>query len=122
MFYIIPNASIAAEIEANSAEDAMVNFATNMDMDMNAYFRAVTPEEYAKITLETRYANYESHIKDFMKGELMDPNKFGVEDEATASDLAAEAYDLYSQGDGQTEYECIEEVYAEYARSLQEAG
>lgn len=45
-------------------------------------------------------------------------SKFGgtVKDEATALDLATEAYDLYSQGDGQTEYECIEEVYDEYVK------
>ena len=44
-FNIIPNSSCASEIEANSAEEAMEQFALGMDMDMNAYFKAVPADE-----------------------------------------------------------------------------
>jgi len=34
------------QIEAESPEDAIVQFATFMDMDMNLYFRAIPESEY----------------------------------------------------------------------------
>lgn len=44
-YNIVPNCSIAYEIEdAKSAADAMEQFATKMDLDMNTYFKAVPAE------------------------------------------------------------------------------
>ncbi len=43
-FEIIPQSLILTNLEAKSPEDAMVNFATTMDLDMNTYVKEV-PEE-----------------------------------------------------------------------------
>lgn len=40
-FYIVPNARCYETIESESAADALVDFAENMDSDMSAYFSAV---------------------------------------------------------------------------------
>ena len=40
-YKIIPNPTFETEIEAASADDAITNFATTMDTDMNQYFNAV---------------------------------------------------------------------------------
>ncbi len=48
-YYIIPNYAYAMEIQADDSHKAMEEFALQMDPDMNAYFRAVTEEEYYRI-------------------------------------------------------------------------
>lgn len=50
-YFIVPATSVAGEVEAESREDAMVDFAATMDLDMNAYFKAVTKEEMEKAEL-----------------------------------------------------------------------
>lgn len=40
-YRIVPAATEFEEIKADSPEDALIQFATNMDMDMSAYFKAV---------------------------------------------------------------------------------
>ena len=50
-YFIVPATSIAGEVEAENREDAMVDFAATMDLDMNAYFKAVTKEEMEKAEL-----------------------------------------------------------------------
>lgn len=52
-YFIVPATSIAGEVEAETREDAMVDFAATMDLDMNAYFRAVTKEEMEKALQNT---------------------------------------------------------------------
>lgn len=49
-YNIVPNAKLFETIEANSLEEAMEKFATNMDLDMNAYFKAV-PQSLALYSL-----------------------------------------------------------------------
>lgn len=44
-YNIIPLQFVAENREAKSAEDAIIDFATNMNSDMNAYFKAVPAEE-----------------------------------------------------------------------------
>lgn len=46
-YHIIPNSDEYDNIDAENREDALVKFATNMDMDMSAYFDAIEhePEE-----------------------------------------------------------------------------
>lgn len=51
------------------------------------------------------------HIKNFMQSEL--ENSFGY-DTQTAEELAELAYDEYAEGNGLTEYECIEKIAEEY--------
>lgn len=45
-FVIVPRNCEVDEVIADSAEEAIVSFAENMDSDMNAYFRAVPEKEY----------------------------------------------------------------------------
>ncbi len=44
---IIPNGNVFETIEANTPDNALVDFATKMDLDMNCYFSAV-PEGSAE--------------------------------------------------------------------------
>ena len=39
-FYILPKRVVVDETESKSAEDAIIDFATDMDSDMNQYFMA----------------------------------------------------------------------------------
>ena len=48
-YYSIPNNAYAMEIQSHDSHTAMEEFALQMDPDMNAYFRAVTEEEYYRI-------------------------------------------------------------------------
>lgn len=63
----------------------------------------LTSEELAEANAE--------FVTAFMKDTLI--NDFNLDDE-TADQLADEAYQLYCEGDGKTEYECIETVYENY--------
>lgn len=44
-FKIVPASESFETIEAENAIDALVEFATGMDLDMSAYFKAVPVEE-----------------------------------------------------------------------------
>ena len=110
-FYIVP---IEQEIAVNgsSKEDAICNFATSMDADMNIYFKALSEEEYERYKEDrTDGAAHERFVKAFMKNELIE--QFEVPGDE-AEEIAAEAYNIYAEGDGKTEYECIEEAYANW--------
>lgn len=50
----------------------------------------------------------------FMEKELI--NSYDM-DEQEAKNVAKSAYDLYCEGDGKTEYECIEQAYNEYTNT-----
>lgn len=46
-YVIIPKFDYKSEpVKASSAEDALIDFATTMDMDMNLYFEAIPENEY----------------------------------------------------------------------------
>ena len=51
-FTIIPKMFAVENREADSAENALVDFATEMDLDMGNYFKAVPSEEAAHITAQ----------------------------------------------------------------------
>ena len=51
-FIITPKTQVAARIQENNGVDAIANFATTMNMDMNAYFKAVTPDQLHEDRLE----------------------------------------------------------------------
>ena len=58
-YRIVPNGTdTVAVVEASNAEEAMVDFAQTMDLDMNAYFKAVEEPEgdnpYYDIVLKVR--------------------------------------------------------------------
>ena len=108
-YYIIPVSSFEEEIEASSPEEAMEKFAWQMDSDMNNYFKAVTKEELEEIHYNEDAEAHERFVTAFMKNTFMED--FGITDEEDAQGLAELAYDLYCEGDGKTEYECIEEIF-----------
>lgn len=47
-YVIVPRNEVAAEINATSPSDAMINFAWQMDTDMSTYFMAIPKDEYKK--------------------------------------------------------------------------
>lgn len=58
-----------------------------------------------ELTDEELFQAHTEYVKNFMRGELYNEFGFSIEE---AKQGAAIAYDKYSQGDGLTEYECIE--------------
>ena len=53
------------------------------------------------------------HVTNFMFDKLV--QDFGYE-ESVAKELAKDAYEEYCEGNGLTEYECIEEVVSKYEK------
>lgn len=56
-YKIIPNPMFETEIEAASADDAIIDFATTMDTDMNQYFNAIQTDVIDHV-LETYAKTY----------------------------------------------------------------
>ena len=111
-YYIIPNGKdIIAQIDAPDAEGAMADFVISMDTDMSAYFRAVTEQEYDEWRREQDSEAHERFVIDFMTS--VAANDFGY-NEADAACIGGKAYSIYCEGNGQTEYECIEQAVEEY--------
>ncbi len=106
-YFIVPREFID-EIECDNAQEAMEIFATTMDMDMNIYFKAVSEEQYRIDSLKKEMKTVKDNIVSFMSSEL--ESQYGMKmDEA--EEAAEEAYKLYLQGDGRTQYECIQDTY-----------
>lgn len=63
----------------------------------------LTPDEISQA--------YVQFVTDWMESALI--NDFEVP-ESLSRDLAKEAYEIYSQGDGFTEYESVEKAYDKY--------
>ncbi len=107
-YYLIPKEYVT-EINATNKQDAICEFATNMDTDMNQYFQVLTEEEYKEYKeCHTNTTGHERFVINFMEIELLE--NFDVTEE-DAHDVAVNAYDIYCKGDGKTEYECLEEAY-----------
>ena len=49
-FKIVPINEVAMEVEANTPDEAMMYFATYMDLDMSRYFKAVPAKKRRRIT------------------------------------------------------------------------
>ena len=64
----------------------------------------LSPEEISEAHTE--------HVTNFMENKFI--NDFDIQDKSMAHELAVSAYQLYCEGDGYTEYECIEKIYDEY--------
>lgn len=116
-YYIIPKFNFEAEIEATDKEDAIARFAASADAsDLNQYLQVVTKEELEEIREEmSDSAAHARFVTAFMRDELI--GQFDVPEE-DAQNVAEEAYDIYCEGNGQTEYECIEEAFAEYKKNI----
>lgn len=81
-YFIIPQNDITMEIYAETPEQALEDFAWDMDSDMNAYFKAVTEEEYELIQKEKQYVAYreqelefriedaKNHVEDLYEGRV----------------------------------------------------
>lgn len=116
-YVIVPKIEYISEaVEASSAEDAMIEFATSMDTDMNLYFQAIEADKYNEYMAKLRSQMHDEHVISFMQNELM--KSFGIKDEEKARDLAEDAYDRYCEGNGETEYECIEWAYDNYDKEM----
>ena len=109
-YVIVPLINYKSEpIEAESAEDAIVSFATTMDTNMNLYFKAISEDEYELYMNRIRGEMHEDFVTEWMKNTLMED--FDIKDEYVAGELADWAYERYCEGNGETEYECIEWAY-----------
>lgn len=109
-YVIVPILDYKSEpIEAENAEDAIISFATTMDTDMNLYFKAIPESEYESYIKRIRREIHEDFVTEWMKDVLMED--FDIKDEYVAGELADWAYARYCDGNGETEYECIEWAY-----------
>ena len=111
-FKIIPQ-EFDITVDAENAEEAIIKFATEMNTDMNIYFKAIDKNELNNIHNESDI--HDKFVTNFMKNEFIET--FGI-DANKAEELAEDAYDLYCKGDGKTEYECIEEIYDAYLEKI----
>ena len=68
-----------------------------------------------KLTKEELYEAHKEFVTNFMEQTLR--NDFSL-DLKTAKELAVLAYEKYCEGDGKTEYECIQAVYDDYMEEL----
>lgn len=64
-----------------------------------------------ELTYQEMLEAHEQVVKGFMAGTLMDD--FGL-DREEAKTFADKAYDRYCEGNGKTEYECVEWAYDQY--------
>lgn len=110
-YIIIPKDKKIGPFKASSKEEALHDFATIMDTNVSSYFEAVTEEELHTLIQEKNKKIHDQFVTDFMKGELI--NQFDLSEE-DAEDVAENAYELYCEGNGETEYECIEEAYRDF--------
>lgn len=105
-YVIVPKLEFVSEpIKAKSAEEAMENFATAMDTDMNLYFSAILESELAEYQEAIMSRMRDEQVTRFMQNEFM--SEYGLP-ENDAKELAEAAYERYCEGNGETEYECIE--------------
>ena len=106
-YYIVAKTN-EIEVDGNSAEDAICNFAATMESDMNTYFTAMSEEEYEKYRYKADADASKRHIIRFMRNELV--NTFHVPED-DAEEVACDAFSIYEEGNGETEYECIEKAF-----------
>ena len=106
-YYIVPVVDIVDEIECTNANEAMEKFAFTMDLDMNAYFKAMTEEEYKWYRIKKDAEASKRQIIEFYFDELIGQFDF-KEDDPSIKEIAEDAYDRYCEGNGETEYECLE--------------
>ena len=102
-------------VEGGSPEDAMAVFAALMDTDMNRYFRAVPEEKNELDNYETQTELQRQFHLEFMMDRLGED--FGFEDDDAINEIAEEAYGMYLEGDGRTEYECLEDAVADWDKA-----
>lgn len=115
-YYIIPKNEIAMEIEEINKDEAMATFAYKMDLDMGRYFRAVTEEEYLTIKRERNLKGAHDQFIDWAHDVLLEDFDEYEFDKETVDDLANDAWDINCEGDGYTEYECIQEAVDRYEK------
>lgn len=122
-YYIIPKANWEDTVEANSAEEAIVNFATSMDMDMNIYFDVVSEEDYYCYKLKRSLEEDKMQYVEFATEILLDDFCEYHFNKEEANALAEDAWSLYcgdkKGAEGFTEYECIEKAVDDWEEKTQ---
>ena len=82
-YVIVPKIEYVSEaVEAASADDALVAFATSMDTDMTLYFQAIEADKYDEYMASIRSKMHDEHVILFMQKELI--GTFGIEDKEKA--------------------------------------
>lgn len=107
-YYIIPQTLYeVATIDADNSTEAMGDFAFNMDLDMNTYFRAVMRDEYDKYVEELE--------KEFSRRAIMNFFYKGAESilgsdagPSVLNDVMDTAYEIHlASGDDPNDYEIL---------------
>ena len=117
-YYIIPTGEIAMEVEAEDKYSAMDEFALKVDFDLNAYFKAVTEDEYKELKEEIKWKHRKECQVDFYADELLD--NFEDVAEEDVQKVAENAYYIYCHvgkypyADVETEYDALERAVEEY--------
>lgn len=79
--------------------------------------KIIRNDKEIELTYQEMLEAHEQVVKGFMAGALM--GDFGL-DREEARIVADKAYDRYCEGNGETEYECIEWAYNKYAEKLED--
>ena len=112
-YFIIPNCE-AIEIEATDKDEAIINFATNMDSNMNTYFKVVTEDELNELKRVRDHDGYRNTIKETFVEMLI--SAYDV-DQQDAKNLATVCYDTYLHKDGYSEEDAVTEVFEKTQKS-----
>lgn len=114
-YFIVPKKGIKFEVEGMDAVDALVTFATFMDMDMGMYFEAIPENEIDDYNRSRELEEQKKFYCEWAEDVLLDvvDTKTGevCYTEDNAKEIAEMAWALHCDeiegGDGLTDYECI---------------
>lgn len=106
-YLIVPKLE-TIEIEARDKEEALNKFEAEMGA-INKYFRVEDPKRYEGLLLEASKIQFIDWAHDVIEEDF--DEEIPEED---IPDIAENAWAIYTRGNGQTEYESIEEAVSEY--------
>ena len=81
---------------------------------MSIYFEAIPEDKFYEWKKDKDYKAHMRFVTAFMKDELTE--SFGL-NEKDAEEVAIAAYNMYCEGNGETEYECIQKAYDEFKKN-----
>ena len=119
-YFIIPAEKAAVEIAAGSPEEALAEFVSRITSDTGKYFRAVTEDEYHRYSLAKQVDEEKAALREFYWNELNDCFSDSIPEEDFDRCTEA-AYKIYTNVEGLTEYEALEQAVDEYLENKEKA-
>ena len=115
-YVIVPTKNVAAEIDADSAEEAFQAFVKNMSPDMHSYFFAMSEASFAsreRLIEEEAEAEDEAEIRNKIK-ELLHAGRYQGHTKKERA-IVDRAYDIYTDDPDITISDAVEMAEEEYS-------